>query len=548
MKLKNKNGILILILMLFLGVSNFAGVNTSFNKDSNIQNKSPLKNAILTNPKTSGTDIAICTADNTQDFPQICPDGLGGAIFVWADNRSGAWKIYAQRTNSSGDVQWAPNGVFISDTTDNLIVIPRPQICSDGVGGAIIAWNNYTGVVNNDIYAQRINSNGEIQWNPQEGVAICTEASDQMNSLLISDGQGGAIIAWWDYRAIWRSLYVQRINSTGHVTWDNNGVPITVATVPMGFQMCSDGQGGAIIAWMDSRSFVGPGLTKYDLYAQRVDNNGTVRWITDGKAICNKPETIFDIHLCKDGLGGAFMVWSDNRSGTFDVYGQRVNSEGNAQWNTNGSVICSTNNDSRIDSVCYNGLGEAILAWRDERNFEEEIYTQKINSNGIPQWDDNGKLICSVQGEKGGLLSCSDGLGGSIITWTEEGGADDDIYAQYIDSNGVAKWTVNGRTICTENEDQFVYDICINRAGSVFITWEDRRNSNSDIYAQVISLIPVTSITNIIYYGDDDDDDDEDNFELNVLVIVIASIVSAGAAAVVTAVIIKKHVIRSPKQ
>jgi len=44
--------------------------------------------------------------------PRIAPDGSGGAIAVWMDERAGASdaNIYAQRVNSSGSIQWATNG------------------------------------------------------------------------------------------------------------------------------------------------------------------------------------------------------------------------------------------------------------------------------------------------------------------------------------------------------------------------------------------------------------------------------------------------------
>src|SRR3972149_2344598 len=49
-------------------------------------------------------------------------------------------------------------------------------------------------------------------------------------------------------------------------------------------QIVSDGAGGAIIAWEDTRN------VHFDIYAQRIDAHGNVLWMKDGISICSAPE------------------------------------------------------------------------------------------------------------------------------------------------------------------------------------------------------------------------------------------------------------------
>jgi hypothetical protein len=153
--------------------------------------------------------IAICTATGDQLSPQIISDGAGGAIITWCANRSGNWDIYAQRVNASGAVQWTANGVAICMATGTQ---ESPQITSDGAGGAIITWSDYrskTWDIYADIYAQRVNASGAVQWTAN-GIAICTSPS-KMSPEIISDGAGGAIIMWRDYRSrASEDIYAQR--------------------------------------------------------------------------------------------------------------------------------------------------------------------------------------------------------------------------------------------------------------------------------------------------------------------------------------------------
>ena len=69
---------------------------------------------------------------------------------------------------------------------------------------------------NTDIFVQRIDSTGLPKWTAN-GVAICTEASDQSVPALAEDGNGGAIIVWKDARNGNSDIYAQRINSLGIV-------------------------------------------------------------------------------------------------------------------------------------------------------------------------------------------------------------------------------------------------------------------------------------------------------------------------------------------
>ena len=70
----------------------------------------------------------------------------------------------------------------------------NPQIISDGFGGSITAWNDYRNG-DWDVYAQRLNSAQETQWT-ENGVLISVRVGDQSDPKLISDGSGGAFIVY----------------------------------------------------------------------------------------------------------------------------------------------------------------------------------------------------------------------------------------------------------------------------------------------------------------------------------------------------------------
>ena len=432
----------------------------------------------------------ICNASFEVFCPQIISDGVGGAIIVWTENRSGVdYDIYAQRIDSDGITQWPDNGVVICSANNSQ---GEPKITTDGAGGAIIVWGDGRSGVISDLYAQRINSNGITQWTPN-GTAICTKMGIGGTYQVIgicSDGAEGAIITWSDLRNEC-DIYAQRINSNGIPQWTPNGTALcTVSGNQDSPRICSDGAGGAIISWHDWRIGAGGAATSY---AQKVNSNGIPQWTPNGTAI--SPAASATSHFCSseiipDGAGGAIITYAESRLvGTTwysFIYTQRINSSGIIQWLPNGTALRTFHFESTHTALCSDGAGGAIVTWDDERggSRKHDIYAQKIGSNGNTQWTPNGTAICTSKSSQIASKICSDGAGGAILTWNDQRGYENDIYAQKIDSNGTMQWTQDGVAICNADGHQSDQKICSDGDGGAFITWVDYRDESSgDIYA-----------------------------------------------------------------
>ena len=152
----------------------------------------------------------------------------------------------------------------------------RPALCSDDVGGAIVAWFDYRDASgppwNLDIYAQRIIVDGSVAW-PLNGVAVCAAPDAQRNVDLAADGQGGAFLAWEDNRLGTgrEDIYAQRLDAAGQPAWDVHGRAVCTA---VGNQERPDvvvGAGGMIAAWPDDRDV----LYEADVYCDRVADDPT---------------------------------------------------------------------------------------------------------------------------------------------------------------------------------------------------------------------------------------------------------------------------------
>ena len=376
--------------------------------------------------------VPICTSLQSQTNPQLVSDGAGGAIITWADQRSGPADIYAQRVDSNGAALWAADGVPICTASQ---LQTAPQLISDGVGGAIITWyDERSGPA--DIYAQRVNSSGGTTWTA-DGVLICQASNQQYMPQLVSDGSGGAIITWYDQRIGYADIYAQRVDSSGAVQWTPaDGVAIcTFSNEQSNPHIVSDGSGGAIITWFDNRNGDGQG----DIYAQKVNSGGVVQWTADGEGICTKLGYQNGPQLVSDGSGGAIITWWDYSSGNSDLYVQKVNSGGSVQWTpADGVAICTASGQQYYPNIVTDGAGGAIITWPDYRSSgtNPDIYARKVNSGGAVQWAANGSAICTASGQQYYPELVSDGAGGAIITWSDYRSGPADIYAQKVDSSG----------------------------------------------------------------------------------------------------------------
>lgn len=116
---------------------------------------------------------------------------------------------------------------------------------------------------------------GLPQWQ-HDGTPIVTADGIQLAPQIVSDGAGGGIVVWQDFRPYYvdtvpRSLYAQRVLADGQIAWQTDGIPIASLdnTDP---QVASDGQGGAVVAWYDARDNAGR------ILAQRISADGEFLW------------------------------------------------------------------------------------------------------------------------------------------------------------------------------------------------------------------------------------------------------------------------------
>lgn len=346
---------------------------------------------------------------------------------------------------------------------------------------------------------------------------VCTVPGAQIYTRVVTDGAGGALVVWTDFRdGQDEDLYAQRVQRlpTGLAIapgWPANGRALTTAArSQVNTRVVSDGAGGAIVVWEDNRDVF---ISGADIYAQRVTAEGTIApgWPADGLPLCTAPGYQSYPSVAQDGAGGAIVVWEDYRvsggspgtNSDSDIYSMRVRPDGSFApgWAVNGNPVCTAPEQQATAVVVADAAGGAIVAWGDLRDVttnRSDVYAQRLTPAGetAAGWPAQGMRLSSAPERQGANLRIvTDGAGGAIVAWVDfrnEPGSREDIFAQRVTATGAiaAGWPPDGLAVCVAPGLQLDFGMVADEAGGALLVWEDYRNYAStaaDLYGQRIT-------------------------------------------------------------
>ena len=376
----------------------------------------------------SSVNTAVCLAPGWQTAPMIVKDGAGGSIVIWQDQRKGTdvsytdFDIYAQRLNAQGWPMWTVNGaVAVEDTANDL----NPRVVPDGHGGAIVVWWTQAELVAfpYTIRAQHIDSTGVTRWTPG-GLVLDTYANNTPEFYSVTgDGHGGVIVATANYPPAPGDVFAQRVDSSGALRWGTHGVPLAPgpASAQANVIAAGDGTGGGVFVWSDNR--YGGTDSAGALFMQRVDPSGNILWGQGGVKLNN--HSARDLNILAHGPGDYVVTWSLNPRQTGPqvnmVMAQRVDANGNVRWQANGVPVTTTPAGSQIiDDIVDDRRGGAILSWEEGRPGGEAVLAERLDSTGTRQWLATGiPLVTGGPAYYRLAQMVENGHGGALVVWED---------------------------------------------------------------------------------------------------------------------------------
>jgi|GEM_PF-3562097 len=401
-------------------------------------------------------------------------------------------------------------GQWSNDPTKNKKVsyLDLLRSISDGNDGIIVAISFFDVETDIDIFIQKVNRYGAPQWinSPDSLVPMIVTTAPNTQELrgIFPDGEGGAVLAWIDYRRSTMypifldsiDIYVQRVSTDGKFPWGEEGInlryrPSTKTNLTLIGDDCtvSDGFGGLIVRWYeeflnDSLPYI---VDSANVYLQRISKEGEFLW-SEGGVLWDSSVVIT---MCADLEGGLIIAADDYVGLEQHHFLCKLGSTGESLWRVDHP-------DGYLVKLLPDGEGGAYYIYETDTGEDEWQYKcNRISRDGQILWPESA-TIGPVFGGSNDIdiyiypYKVDDGL---IISWDQGTLFESetyDIYATKIDQNGNILWGDSlGIAVCDTINYQVLSDYSVypDQYGGIFIAWIDWRYKNegfSAIYVQHI--------------------------------------------------------------
>jgi len=322
----------------------------------------------------------------------------------------------------------------------------------------------------------------DFQVNENEG------GGPQSRPAVTTDANGNFVVTWLDrrngdnYRGTGiADIYAQRYASDGTAIGSNfrvNDEPGSAEAVS-GPAIASDSSGNFVITWEDDRDF-------NDIYAQRYTSDGVALGsnfkVNDELGVTTFTGRHHWPDIAMDGSGNYVITWSDGRRDGYNIFAQRYSSDDIA-LGSNFKVSDAGDARQFHSAIAIDESGTFMITWHDERNDDTDIYAQLYASDGSAS---GNNLLVSDDPDSAdqGLPDIStDGNGNFVITWQDGRNGDRDIFAQLYASDGSASGNNFLVSDDPDSAEQRYPAISTDSNGNFVVTWQDERDDD-DIYAQ----------------------------------------------------------------
>jgi len=202
------------------------------------------------------------------NFPTFVADGDGGAVFAWYTN--GPLQCWVQRIDADGNVLFGTDGVATSTDNTQLRVSPAVSFKPD-TEEIFVFWTELNTLQSQfGLYGQKFDAAGTRQWSEtgKEYSALGETEITQVRNVQLGEGAIAFHVETLGFDN--QHMFAQRVDSNGDLVWNNI---TTVANASSGKSRLTVAQNNldqALLTWKDTRNDDG------DIYAQNVNPDGTL--------------------------------------------------------------------------------------------------------------------------------------------------------------------------------------------------------------------------------------------------------------------------------
>jgi hypothetical protein len=307
------------------------------------------------------TPVRLTFEPADQCDPALAVSATGSVYVVWQDNRSGNWDLYAALCTDGVSFS---NSVQVTDSEHNET---HPALAVDRrtPAGVYVAWQDDRNG-NQDIYV----ASSTDAFATSTVVQVTTHAADQTEPAVAVDGDGNAYVFWTDLRNGPADLWAA---ASASGPWTN--VPVVTAAGEQTQPAVAAGPDGLHLVWADHSG------DHDEIHYARLDSlpDSPITGVSIVDDSSGADQTAPALVCGADGK--VFACWQDTRLASAsametDLYVAELRA-GTAR--TNIFVGQDGFNAHQSDpAIGVDGYGQPYVVWTDSRKITTEIYYAAI--------------------------------------------------------------------------------------------------------------------------------------------------------------------------
>ncbi|MDD3190918.1 MAG: hypothetical protein PHI66_04500, partial [Candidatus Pacebacteria bacterium] len=376
----------------------------------------------------------------------------------------------------------------------------------DFSGNVFVAWVDNRNVENN-IYIQKLSYNSgsdtySVAWSGD--TLIVDENGCSAPQLEMLD-DGSLYLVWSDQRTGESDIYLSEINLvTGNLIGSEYKVDGgSIGSLQDNPTVDSDQDGNIYMAWEDNRD------GDWDIYCQKFNTSSGNFWSSDLKINDSDYLEQLSPKIVLDRDSGAFgenennfyVIWESDHSGNFDIFIKKYSNSGSVIFsdkvvNSDGGAL-----DQYDAAIVFDGADYMYIVWTDDRNFQPDIYMQKLDKNGNGVWSSGDVKVNDDAFDEARRLSPSVAYGSDssiYVSWEDSRNSGDafyNIYAAKVNSVGEKAWGYDLVLADTLESYQMNSFTLLTPSGKAMSLWEDDRvdELNNIFSARYIEWINMAS-------------------------------------------------------
>jgi hypothetical protein len=438
-------------------------------------------------------NLVVADQPDQQALPAMAPTPDGGFYVAWLRDFNQS-DVYLQRLDAAGNETLVHNGILAVDRV--FSGNGYYAVASDHAGNAVIVAECCdSGAASDHVAVYKFAPDGTPLFGANGITVSSTHPVFGSSIAITSDGD---IVALWSDDS---GLAAQKLDGSGTALWGANGISIPQPDADTLFSyqgIAASNEGDVLVAWVQDDFSVGSGGAR--VMAQKLAAaDGAPLWGTQPVAVSGPVDSVFsEPSLVSDGAGGAALGWSEfSDPVTFadTVRVQHLDAAGSAQLASGGVEVATTADRTRFfQHVFFDaGNGDIYALWQEleATGSTQGIIAQRIDSAGIRQYGDAGKLVSAFDAVGKDNANLLPAPGGMLAQWSE-GNFGDPRFVRVAGLDRQGDFTLPGNVIDIKTAPTNVNTVvaAASSHGYAAYVWtgDDLGEFADDVYAQNVGF------------------------------------------------------------